>query len=280
MNLVVCYSPDSSQSSRTKTIQKFSIHAYLDTASELESIVSEAKANAESIVQQRVDLPFLHVSCSESIISEAMKLNLLSESSCHIIDLLQKEEAKYFYSYTKIERNNSTCRTYSSSSSVREPLHYGHFCYFLDRFLVQWKISETVLNKRSPIEVNDFNWDSNDQTKICLCNCGVVNDHKMAVVRLMIDDDWMQLSELSKGHIPVVVKEFTEMDKRPINMTMDWTNCLDYLHQSAGEALQALKSIPVSARRALPVLVSSQGQLLSIPVCLCVVKKTFFHYVL
>jgi hypothetical protein len=41
---------------------------------------------------------------------------------------------------------------------------------------------------------------------------------------------------------------------------------LENLELSAQKALEVLKSIPVAARRSLPVLVNHQGLLLSIPV--------------
>ncbi|KAI3524617.1 hypothetical protein L1887_03276 [Cichorium endivia] len=83
------------------------------------------------------------------------------------------------------------------------------------------------------------------------CDC-VSGQYSVMEVRHMVDDDWLYLSKLSKSE----------------NL------CSDFVKVSALEALRVLKSIPVAARRSLPVIVDPQGQILSIPnvgfsICTC-----------
>lgn len=82
----------------------------------------------------------------------------------------------------------------------------------------------------------------------------------------MIDADWLYLAELSKCRD---VEDFQDqrliLDMKMGKETARADACSEYKRLSAQRALLSLKSIPVAARRGLPVLVNSQGILLSIP---------------
>ncbi|XP_023754916.1 uncharacterized protein LOC111903373 isoform X1 [Lactuca sativa] len=91
------------------------------------------------------------------------------------------------------------------------------------------------------------------------CGC-VFGQYSVMEVRHMVDDDWLYLSKLSKSE----------------NL------CSDFVKVSAREALRVLKSIPVAARRSLPVLVNPKGQILSIPnigfsICPCLKVSAKFN---
>ncbi|KAJ0815871.1 putative tRNA(Ile)-lysidine synthetase [Helianthus annuus] len=79
----------------------------------------------------------------------------------------------------------------------------------------------------------------------CRC-CGSGQDSVMEV-RHMVDADWLYLSELTKS-----------------------TNLENGQLEQAKRSVLLLKSIPVAARRSLPVMVNPEGRVVSIPVmCLC-----------
>ena len=89
----------------------------------------------------------------------------------------------------------------------------------------------------------------------------------VAYIRHMIEEDWLFLAKLSKAENLFEFKhqKFMLYDEKE-QMINDIRFFSKYARSSAQDAIKTLKSIPVAARRALPVVVSVEGFLLSIPV--------------
>ncbi|XP_077219695.1 adenine nucleotide alpha hydrolases-like superfamily protein [Tasmannia lanceolata] len=256
--LLVCSSLDSPQPSRmdlsfnyTSEDQKYCL------PSEIEQIIMEAQLYSDRLVPDASDVPFLHVTSSESVLHEAKKLNLLSEPTLQSIILLQREESQQFNAKTEFtSQHGLRYETKSVSTSLSEPLQYGRSCHFMNRFLVRWKVFEKIMED---IFCRDGSWDSR-------CNSCVVCHDTTAFIRHMVDADWLYLAKLSNGQTLEECGEKTsssmeKMEQKEANRI----HCSEYVQFSAQRALQALKLIPVSARRGLPVLVDHQDLLLSIP---------------
>ncbi|KAK9098992.1 hypothetical protein Syun_026037 [Stephania yunnanensis] len=138
--------------------------------------------------------------------------------------------------------------------------------HFMNRFVVTWKfqkgIAEYITLPSNEISFKDALKGTNQN---CFCSSCVVGQDNVAVVRHMIDADWLYLANLSTGLSLGHCQEKC-MPSSPKVKTREKTNsCSDYAKLSAQRALRALKFIPLAARRSLPVLVNSQGLLLSIP---------------
>jgi len=136
----------------------------------------------------------------------------------------------------------------------------------MDRFILTWSLK----NKIDEDELSglvDYEMDLSEEARSFCCTFCVVGHTKVLKVRQMIESDWLYLAELSKYPLS---KNFIQYEVKSVNETkqlMDRTSpCLHYASLSAKQALPKLKSIPVAARRSLPVLITEQGQLQSIPV--------------
>nr|XP_043606889.1 tRNA(Ile)-lysidine synthase-like [Erigeron canadensis] len=121
-------------------------------------------------------------------------------------------------------------------------LRHGQIGHFMDRFSVSWEL----IYRR------------------CDSCCGLDQD-SVTEVRHMVDADWLYLSKLNKSeHM-----EGIQLER------------VNAVRESAHQALLLLKSIPVAARRSLPVLVNPKGQILSIPsvcfsICQCLKASAEF----
>ncbi|WCJ42480.1 tRNA(Ile)-lysidine synthase [Euphorbia peplus] len=240
---------------------------------ELEAIIAEAKSCSDRFSPDASEVYFLE-STSESVLTEAKSLNIISESTYTNILSLQKEELKHFK--TKIKDGadyESKNEVQSLIASSREPLQPGQTCFFINRFLVKWEPGTTDLEK--PFCEVDFRRASRDH---CSSFCKV-DDNMDAEVRTMIEADWLYLAKLSK------CLSLDDLDKQILYemgpKTEEKNVYLDYLRFSAQRSLMTLKSIPVAARRSLPVLVDHHGQLLSIPsigfgICHCLKVSCIF----
>jgi hypothetical protein len=134
----------------------------------------------------------------------------------------------------------------------------------MSRFLITWNTLESVPN-------GICSYDS--QKGICQ-HCAVNQDGSLAV-RHMFDTDWLFLAEVSRIDS---VEENQNVSKVSSEKLKDdeLLNHSNYLQLSATKALEVLRSIPASARRTLPVLTNSQGDILSIPVSVRSYPKTLF----
>ncbi|KAL3621706.1 hypothetical protein CASFOL_034366 [Castilleja foliolosa] len=225
--VLVCYSVDSSFPLTMKLCGGQS------STSEVEQIVKDSEASVDVHVPDSFNVPFLDVTSSEYILNEARGLEILSDSTYMTILSLQKEECDNFRSKVDIVLSNDNKR--SSEASPGKPRIYpGQVGYFMNRFVLDWKVCSTM-----GVEGQ------------CFCSYCVIGDEMVAEVRHMVDADWIYLSDLSK--------ETNLGDSQVVGKTTD------YAILSASRALGLLKSIPVAVRRAMPVLVNCKGVLLSIP---------------
>lgn len=261
---LVCCSVDCPLPSKMEFFQTHSNGEQRHCVPNLEQIIADAKSYADHIVPDASEL--LLGMTSGSVLTEAKRLNMLSESTCRNILLLQREEHKHFKLDTEVTSDYQSMREVECVSlSPSEPLQPGQICYFMNRFCVTWKLSqgidgafpEGVLCDRS---LGGESWNEH-------CSSCVIGDKRVAEVRHMIESDWLYLAKLSEGLSLGNLQQERVLVETKTQQNMGKTIlCSDYGRLSAKRALLSLKSVPVAARRSLPVLVSSDGKLLSIPV--------------
>lgn len=223
---------------------------------ELQQILDCGKAYSDKFLPDASKSPFIEITSSESVLIEAKRLGILSDSTHRSIVSLQKEETENFKIKPEIifecEKKDDVQHGGETSSISMYP---GQVGYFMNRFILNW----TGLNKISP-NISTMNEVVGDKDLVvegqCCSSCMI--DHQAgAEVRYMIDTDWIYLSYLSK-------LRNIDMSQQQIH-SRKMTLCYKHAKLSAHRALMSLKSIPVAARRAMPVLVNPQGVLLSIP---------------
>ncbi|KAL0410659.1 UNVERIFIED_CONTAM: tRNA(Ile)-lysidine synthase [Sesamum latifolium] len=230
--------------------------------SELEQIITESEAYLNRFLPDASSVPFLDMTSSESVLTEAKRCGILSHCTHRTVVSLQKEESENFKSKAEYLSDVSKDDVRSSGATLSQLFYPGQVGYFMNRFVLDWKVSNTVscnaLCTNEVVAVKELGAQGQ-----CFCSSCITGNQMVAEVRHMIDTDWIYLSNLSKK---------TDMgDSRPPSQpsvkTEELTGkTMDYAALSAREALVSLKSIPVAARRAMPVLVNAKGVLLSIPV--------------
>ncbi|KAL0339061.1 UNVERIFIED_CONTAM: tRNA(Ile)-lysidine synthase [Sesamum angustifolium] len=230
--------------------------------SELEQIITESEAYLNRFLPDASSVPFLDMTSSESVLTEAKRCGILSHSTHRSIVSLQMEETDSFKSKAEYISDVSKDDVRSSGATLRQLFYPGQVGYFMNRFVLDWKVSNTVSCNASytneVVAVKELGAEGQ-----CSCSSCITGNQVFVEVRHMIDTDWIYLSNLSKK---------TDMGgsrppSHPSVKTEQLTGkTMDYAVLSAREALVSLKSIPVAARRAMPVLVNAKGVLLSIPV--------------
>lgn len=199
---------------------------------------------------------------SKMILREAQKLNILSESTYKKIVSLQEEEHHLFMTTPPPLRSSSSSsdvveqKKKSVSQSLTtfqsEPLlQSGQMGNFMNRFFITWKKQNS----------------SEDMFDHETCNfCQVGSSNMSLSVRHMKMSDWLYLGELSKcQNLEEQVDQCGRRDAAQVSAETA-TSCIGHAKISAQTVLVSLKSIPVSARQSLPVLVNNEGVLVSIPV--------------
>lgn len=231
-------------------------------ANELAKIIEDEKSYANHLVPDASDVHFLDVN-PELVLTEAKRLNILSESTYNSILVLQKQETDRFRSKTGGISDSASNHKVEIATSFGKSLQPGQYCYFMDRFILTWKLNDKI-DRDGPSNLVDYGIDLSGKGQSYCCSSCV---DTVLEVRHMIDSDWLYLGELSKCPLS---KNFQECGVLAVNgrkqTTEKTTLYLHYASVSAKKALVLLKSIPVAARRSLPVLISQQGRLLSIPV--------------
>ena len=199
-------------------------------SNEIEQIVRRSISCSETSVPDAAEVHFLETS-SGSILSEAERLGLISDSTREKVLLMQSEEVERFRSKLEetLSPESEPKERVESIGAYRQELRSGEKRSFMNRFFVTWKV-----NKEVP---------TGD------CGSCEVGDDTVLHVRHMAESDWLYLASLLQ---------------RPAS---------DHARFSAQKALRILKSIPVAARRGLPVIVDAQGVLFAIPV-----TKTFVSF--
>ncbi|KAL0308616.1 UNVERIFIED_CONTAM: tRNA(Ile)-lysidine synthase [Sesamum radiatum] len=229
--------------------------------SELEQIITESEAYLNRFLPDASSVPFLDMTSSESVLTEAKRCGILSHSTHRSIVSLQMEETDSFKSKAEYISDVSKDDVRSSGATLRQLFYPGQVGYYMNRFVLDWKASNTVSCNASctneVVAVKELGAEGQ-----CSCSSCITGNQVFVEVRHMIDTDWIYLSNLSKK---------TDMGgsrppSHPSVKTEQLTGkTMDYAVLSAREALVSLKSIPVAARRAMPVLVNAKGVLLSIP---------------
>ncbi|KAH9800713.1 tRNA(Ile)-2-lysyl-cytidine synthase [Citrus sinensis] len=263
---LVCSSIDGPLPSKLELFQIHSDGEQRHCVTDVEQILEDAKSYSNHLIQDASDKLLLSM-ISDSVPTEAKRFNMLSESTYKNILLLQREEIKRFKLDSEVTSDSQLMHAVECVGTYPSiPLQPGQVCYFMNRFFVTWKLSKENGSRAFPREVHNdggLGEDSWDE----YCSSCLVGDEMVAELRHMIESDWLYLAKLSKGlssgNLPlerVFIDEKTGQKVEKTNL------CADYGRLSAKRAILSLKSIPVAARRSLPVLVSSHGQLLSIPV--------------
>lgn len=232
---------------------------------ESEQIISDLKSCSDQSVPEACNVHFLHAESSEDVLNEARRLSLISESTFTSMRSLQMEEQKNFNAKTEGESSCHTRREKAFSSASNIALRHGELCYFMSRFLVAWEVNRDALKDELSWSCKKFYQDSaGNQDHLCqICMIGQVS----IAIRHMVDADWLYLAK--------ILQEF--QDHGDASVKDNVVKCSAYMQLSAKKALQELKSIPVSARRALPVVVSSHNLLLNIPVCSLKLFVSIWH---
>ncbi|KAL4589624.1 hypothetical protein LXL04_002532 [Taraxacum kok-saghyz] len=213
--LLICYSVNSTSPTKMESFY-ISNNEKVNISSELNQIIENGKLHLNKMFLNinPSDVPFINTKSSESILTEAKHVKIISDSTFETISSLQNTEHEKFIKNEILSDQGS--RKVVESSGVDE-LREGQIGHFMGRFLVSW---EFVASSGS--------------------GCG---QYTVMGMRHMVDDDWLYLSMISKSE----------------NL---WS---DFVKNSAREALRVLKSIPVAARRSLPVIVNPENQILSMP---------------
>lgn len=231
-----------------------------------EQIIVDAKSYSDHLVPDASEALLLGTT-SDSVLTEAKRLNILSEFTYRNILLLKRDEIKHFKFNTKVTSDSqSTHEVEYINTSTSKPLQPGQACYLMSRFLVTWKLSKETANRAFPEEFT-CDWDCGGGSQKGRCSSCIFGDEMVAEVRHMIESDWLYLSKLSKcASLEIFQQERVLLDSKTEQILEKTKLCSDYVTLSAQRALLSLKSVPVAARRSLPVLVNSHGELLSIPV--------------
>ncbi|RVW38267.1 hypothetical protein CK203_071114 [Vitis vinifera] len=199
--LLVCCSVNSPLPSKMELFYRhcYETHKHY-IPSEVEQIIVDGKANSDNLVPDASDVQFLDVASSESILVEAKRRNILSESTYSNILSLQEDETKHFKSKTKTisDHDLKMHGVHTVSTSLSLPLQPGQICYFMNRFLVSWNLSNKISGDKSPVEEASCNRDLAGKSLHHFCRHCMVGHDMVAEVRHMVDADWLYLAKLSK----------------------------------------------------------------------------------
>ncbi|KAL9224042.1 hypothetical protein vseg_000116 [Gypsophila vaccaria] len=213
-----------------------------------EQIIMDQKSELTYLVPDPSDVRFLKTATSYSILDEARKLEIISESTYGFITELQNEEKQIFKSKKEVSSGNESKIDAKYTPVIREPFRPGESCYFMNRFLLTW-----IYDHKN----------AGDGDQLCsMCMAGDM----LAYVRHMIDEDWLYLANLLKSHDSDELKQqIVLLNNGEERLTVEIKLRSKHARLSADQALKILKPIPAAARRALPVIISADGILLSIP---------------
>ncbi|XP_044464155.1 uncharacterized protein LOC123194795 isoform X3 [Mangifera indica] len=280
--VLICCSVDCPLPLKMEVFETKSTGERRHSISNSEPIIPGAKSYSDYLVPDASEALLLGTT-SDSVLSEAKRLKILSESTYRSILLLKRDEVNHFKLNTDMTSDcQSTLEVKYINTSTSKPLQPGLACYFMSRFVVTWKLSKETADRAFP-EESTCDWDFKRESQKYHCSSCVVGHEMVAEVRHMIESDWLYLSNLSKcASLENLQQEGDLLDSKTEPILEKIKLCSDYVRLSAQRALLSLKSIPVAARRSLPVLVNSRGQLLSIPSinfnhCPCLMVSAVFN---
>lgn len=246
---------------------------------EIHQIITDAKSYSDQLVLEASDVSLMHANSSMSVLTEARRLNLISDSTLKYISLLQAEENKKFSS-KGVESDPDLRRIVKCAGTPSVSILPGQTCFFMNRFLVTWRI-------HGHVEGDGYSLEKIQDQPCQICR---VEPDMTFQVRCMIEADWLflgnilknQVSEDGRAHADTSINDLIKTAEKKLEHSR-------FIHWSAKSALKVLKSIPLPARKGLPVLVTSEGLLVSIPVSswthllLLIIHKMFVaevHYLL
>lgn len=281
LKTLVCFSCDSPQSTSSRIFTFENLYSgEMQVVSEIDEIISASQEFSNSVWQFESDVPFLHVDKTETVLTEGKNLRLISESTLSRLLLLKDEMSKDLdnkHEDDKVEGNGWEKQITDKSVVEQEPLFFGQSCYFMNRFIVSWGRS----NYSRGHEIRHIGAPDGtllDQSHSCSwlhrkCSSCPIQINMATWLRHMKEADWTYLSHLVECRLTrkhVSLKETDEEIMTSITHSTDQEeqktiSCAKYVAGKAREALARLKTIPIPARRALPVLVNGQGTLLGIP---------------
>ncbi|XP_057545630.1 uncharacterized protein LOC130824584 isoform X2 [Amaranthus tricolor] len=224
---------------------------------DVERIVSDQKSQLEHMVPDPSHVCFLDVVSPNSVLDEARRLEMICESTYDSILRLQITEKELFHSKSDVTFS-SELKNKVESGHLEEAFRPGQSCYFMSRFLFTWMPNQEFHSSCNTLE--DCKKTRHEHCSVCMAA------NMVAYIRHMIEEDWLFLAKLSKAENLFEFKhqKFMLYDEKE-QMINDIRFFSKYARSSAQDAIKTLKSIPVAARRALPVVVSVEGFLLSIP---------------
>ncbi|KAJ3692223.1 hypothetical protein LUZ60_012573 [Juncus effusus] len=202
---------------------------------EVNEIIRENNSCSDLLIGEKSNIPFINTKSPNDILTEAKRLNLISESTLNKLNSLQTEEQNKFSASNEIKSEEilkEKCLSDYSCSFISP----GQTVYFMNRFLITYnKVNHNPSNYGA-------HWCE-------LCQAGKEREEEFHI-RHMADSDWLFLSEVSRS----------EVLNKGENVKFN-----EYKVFSAKNALRNLKLIPACARRTLPVIVNHQGLLVNIP---------------
>ncbi|KAF0932950.1 hypothetical protein E2562_013142 [Oryza meyeriana var. granulata] len=251
--VLVCCSVDLMESSSVDMSYKCSYAKQPPPVSEINQIVTEARICSDQFLQNCPNIPFLNSKFSTDVLNKAKDLKLIDDCTLEKLNYLRTEEHQKFITTKEHKHKEQYLEKTSFPCLKALNLWPGETCHFMGRFLITWRTSEVVLNEMCL-------HDSQKQ----ICQYCMVNQDGSVAVRHMFDTDWLFLAEVCKIHS---LEENKNNSNGSFNKLEDDKHVQHsrYLQLSAMKSLEILRSIPAPARRMLPVLTNSQGDILSIP---------------
>ncbi|CAO2822840.1 unnamed protein product [Amaranthus hypochondriacus] len=224
---------------------------------DVERIMSDQKSQLEHMVPDPSHVYFLDVVSPNSVLDEARRLGIICESTYDSILRLQLTEKELFHSKSDGTFSREL-KNQVESAPFEEAFRPGQSCYSMSRFLLTWMPNQECHS--SPNSLEDCEKTRHENCRVCMAA------DMVAYIRHMIDEDWLFLAKLSKAENFFEFKhqKFMLYDEKE-QMIDDIRLFSNYARSSAQHAIKNLKSIPVAARRGLPVVVNAEGFLLSIP---------------
>lgn len=218
-------------------------------------IISELNLRSNLLIHEKSSVPFVNAKSPTDILNEAKKINLIGDFTLKELSLLQLEEQNRFSSSKEAKTGKGELHERTSEGALSMHFEPGHACHFMSRFLITYGVYYSTSNK---------NVDHH-------CQFCQTSSEKEVTIRHMVDADWLFLGRVYRSHyIEKGVDPGTSCNKSEVEFS-------DYMVLSAAKALEALRFIPASARRALPVVVNNQDLILSMPVSYLVLLYIALH---
>ncbi|KAJ0962904.1 hypothetical protein J5N97_028026 [Dioscorea zingiberensis] len=265
MKLLVSCSVDSPQSSTMRLSYTYpSCEQQPSFLREVDEIIMGAKLSSDQSVLDNSGVPFLRSKSSKAFLAEAKKLDLISETTLASILSLQSEEAKNFNTKAEVDIDHNSNYKMKSGNATNLEFHPGLSCHFMSRFLVTWELSKAFTEDKFGSRLDGSHLSTKDDGDHYWSFCNI-SQWKSLMIRHMVDSDWLYLAEVAERNTTKDHQHHLDHSVLELKQNELADQCTTYMRLSAQKALRALKFIPVSARKALPVLVDSHDLLVCAP---------------